>query len=175
MKKKQILSLVERFAMPVTLAVLGLILLFNPDSASAMISAVISWILVLGGIVYGIAAIASPDKRVSRLIGAAVCIGIGSLLLSHPLWLAKNIGRFLAVLLAIEGGDTLRQGSKPLGAALLVAALILVFAPLTASRLLFIVCGVVLLLMGIAMFIDRYHNRYLTSGDDDDPNVIDAL
>ena len=54
-----------------------------------------------------------------------------------------------------------------------VVGVVLTVLPLTTSRLVFSLCGVVVLGIGIAMLIDRLKGRrYLEDGD---PNIIDAL
>jgi hypothetical protein len=48
-----------------------------------------------------------------------------------------------------------------------------VVLPMTTSRLVFSLCGVVVLLIGIGMLVDRLkHTKYLDKGDG---NIIDAL
>ena len=174
MKRSKISALLNRFGMPVTLMLFGLLLLVFPDSAAILIAKVLGWILSAAGMFSLIAALSSSRSRVSKGIGAAVCLLIGSTLLAQPLLLAKNIGRFLGVLLAIEGGNCMRKDGSLMGAALLAAAAGLVFAPITLSRIVFSMCGAVVLVIGIVMFISRTkERRYLEDGGD--PNIIDAL
>ena len=55
-----------------------------------------------------------------------------------------------------------------------VYCFVLAVLPMTTSRLVFSGCGVVVLLIGGAMLLDRLkHRRYLDEGSD--PNIIDAL
>lgn len=171
MKKLKFLDTVNRFGMPVTLIVLGLILLLVPDSASMIIAYGIGGILTLAGIVFVIGALL--DRSFSKGFWALACLSIGGTLLGNPLLLARNLGRFLGILLAIEGGDCLRRGNHAFGGILLVAAVILVLAPMTLSRLVFSLCGLVVLILGIGMLAGRIRSRrYLDKGDD---NIIDAL
>ena len=51
---------------------------------------------------------------------------------------------------------------------------VLVLSPMTASRLMFALCGIVLIAVGAGLIWDRFRYRKLDSGDDD-PNIIDAL
>lgn len=165
----------NRFGMPVTMIGFGLILLFSPDTASILISKLVGWLLTAAGIVYGIYAFLSwPVKRIARVISTIILLGIGSVLLARPLLLAENIGRFLAILLAIEGGQCLRSQRKLLAILCFIAALILCLSPLTASRLVFSLCGLTVLAMGVFMLLDRLKRReYLD--EPEDPNIIDAL
>ena len=149
----------------------GLILLLVPDSASVMIAYLVSGIFTLAGIAMGIAALL--DRRLSKGIWALICLSIGSTLIGNPLLLARHLGRFLGVLLAIEGGSCLRRGNRAFGTVILIAAVLLVLSPMTLSRLVFSLCGLVVLLIGIGMLVDRLKQRKRLSGGD--RNIIDAL
>ena len=149
----------------------GLILLIVPDSASVIIAYLTAGFLILSGIVVGIGALL--DRRVMKGICALVCLSVGGTLIGNPLLLARNIGRFLSVLLAMEGGTCLRKGNSLWGAVLLITALVLCFAPLFLSRLLFSLMGLVVLLIGIGMLVTHLKNQKKISGGDS--NIIDAL
>ena len=171
MNKRKFTAMVNRYGMPVTTILLGLILLIAPDSAAAIIAYGVGGILTLAGIVMGIGALL--DRSFSKGIWAVGCLAIGGALMGNPLLLARNLGRFLGVWLAIEGGDCLRKGSRNFGVILLVAAVLLVLSPMTLSRLVFSVCGLVVLVMGVWMLVNRIREgNYLDKGDD---NIIDAL
>ena len=130
-----------------------------------------SGILLLAGVVMGIGA--ALDRRLSQIFWTVACLSIGGTLMGNPLLLARNLGRFLGILLAIEGGSCLRNGSRTFGTVLLAAAAVVVFSPMTLSRLVFSLCGAVVLVMGIAVLISRLKQlRYLPKGKD---NIIDAL
>ena len=59
------------------------------------------------------------------------------------------------------------------GILILVAAVTLILSPMALSRLVFSLCGLVVLFIGIGMLTDRLKSRKrLTKGDD---NIIDAL
>ncbi len=171
MKKRKFSDYMNQFGMPVTLMAFGLILLIFPDSASVIISYLMAGLLTLGGIVYGIGALL--DRQLSKGFWALVCLSLGSVLAGNPLLLARNLGRFLGIFLAIEGGNCLRKGNRVFGTVILVAAVALVLSPMTLSRLVFSACGLVVLVIGIAMLLSRLREqRYLEKGDD---NIIDAL
>lgn len=171
MKRKNIPEAAKILAMPVTVTVFGLLLLIFPDSASLLIAYGVGGCLLLAGILMGIGALL--DRRLSQILWTLVCLSLGSTLIGNPLLLAWNVGRFLGILLAIEGGSCLRKGSRTFGTVLLVAAAVMVLAPMTLSRLVFSLCGAVALVMGIAMLVPRLKQlRYLPKGKD---NIIDAL
>ena len=171
MRKEKIWQSLNQFGMPATMILLGLILLLVPDSASVIIAYLIGGILTLGGIVFAIGALL--DRSFSKGFWALVCLGLGSTLAGNPLLLARNLGRFLGILLAVEGGDCLRKGNRVFGIVILVAAVALILSPMTLSRLVFSGCGLVVLFIGIGMLADRLKNqKRLHKGDD---NIIDAL
>ena len=171
MKKMKFTEAVNRFGMAVTTILFGLILLLVPDSASVIIAYGIGGVLTLAGIVFAIGAFL--DQSFSKGFWALACLAIGGTLMGNPLLLARNLGRFLGIWLAIEGGDCLRKGNRVFGWAILAAAVALVLSPMTLSRLVFSACGLVVLLIGISMLLSRIRDqRFLDQGDD---NIIDAL
>ena len=56
---------------------------------------------------------------------------------------------------------------------LIVTAVALVLSPMTLSRLVFALCGLVVLFIGVGMLVDRLKQRKRLSGGDS--NIIDAL
>lgn len=178
MKKRDILSLLYQLATPVLLILLGLVLLVSPDSASAMIARILGWIMTLAGIGVGIFAIIDRRNAVRKGILSVGCVCIGGWLLANPLLLAAGIGRILGILLAVRGIRELflsrhRGHGQLLAIIMVVVGIVLAVLPLTTSRLVFSICGVVILLIGAAMLLDRLKDRrYL---EDSDPNIIDAL
>lgn len=177
MNKNQIFGLLRLIAMPVVLILMGAILILAPDYAAMVVARIISYVMTAFGIGYGIAAFfGGPNRRISRIITAAFCLILGSALLVNPLILAANLGRVLGILLAFEGIQNLLKHSagKPMAVLTLVGALILIMAPMTASRLVFILCGLILVVIGGAQLLERLRRRkYLNQSDD--PNIIDAL
>ena len=177
MNKKEFEYLLTAFAMPVILMLLGLVLLLNPDSAAVIIAKILGWILTLAGIFYGLyAVLGETRRRTGRIVTAVFCLILSSVLLANPLILARNIGRVLGILLAAEGVQILHKGSgsKGLGILTLVGAVVLVLLPMTASRLVFSLCGLILLCIGGAQLLERLRKKKLGGGKDK-PDIIDAL
>ena len=178
MKKRDILPLLYQLASPIALMLLGLILILNPDSASALLARILGWCAILAGIGIGVAAIFSHSGQVGKGIMAVGCVSVGGFLMRNPLVLAAGIGRLLGNLLILRGGRDImlsnRRGHGRILAIIVTAVgVVLTLLPLTTSRLVFSGCGVVVLLAGGAMLLDRLRNkRYL---EDHDPNIIDAL
>ena len=177
MKKKEFLSLAYELASPAALVLLGLILLFRPDTASVLISRLMGWGFFAVGLGFGIAAIASRGGDVGKIIGAVCCMAAGSFLIKNPLWLARGVGRVLGVFLMIRGGRDFFQsnfrGGKALSLVCAGLGVVLVVLPMTVSRWVFSLCGLVMAIVGAVMLLERLKERkYLDGGD---PNIIDAL
>lgn len=178
MKKNDILSLVSLLASPVALILLGLILLFCPDSVSVFAAKLLGWILLAAGAGFAVAAFTRPTGTASNVLCAIACLAVGAWLLKNPLLLAKSIGRFVGILLVIRGirdfpQSIYRQG-KLLALVTAVLGVVLIVLPMTTSRVVFSACGLVVLVVGVAMLVDRLRRRRLPGGDND-PNIIDAL
>lgn len=177
MKKQDILSAVQLFLAPVLVILLGLLLLINPDSASVLLSKLMGGLLILVALIVGVTALFSQQKRIFKLICAFLILNCGIILTRNPLLLASFAGRVVGLLLFVDGlGDMInarRRGIRGL-MPLLVTVLggVLILMPMTASRLVFSLCGLAVTVIGIVMLLDRLRRR-LPEGDD--PNIIDAL
>ena len=179
MKKNDILSLLQLYLAPVLVILLGILLLINPDSASVLISRLLGGLLTIVAVFFGIAALFSDRGRTGKLVLAIVLVTCGGILSRSPLLLASFAGRVVGLLLLLDGlGDMLnahRRGVRflmPLIVTILGAVLVLM--PMTASRLVFSLCGLVVAIIGVLMLLDRVRNRRLPGGGSD-PNIIDAL
>lgn len=178
MKNNSFLNLLYQLASPLAVTLLGLLLLINPDSASVLIARILGWGLTIVGIGFGISAILDRDHAVRKGITAVIFACVGGTLSSNPLLLAAWIGRLIGVLIAVRGiRDLLLHSSYGYSRilALITTAVgaLLVVLPMTTSRLVFSVCGLVVLVIGISMLLDRLKNRKkLPKGEN---NIIDAL
>lgn len=178
MKNKGFWDMLYQLASPIAVILLGALLVINPDSASVMISRLLGWGLTAIGIGFGIAAIIDRDHAIRKGITAVLFACTGGTLSANPLLLAAWIGRLIGLLIAIRGVRDLllyRSLGYSRVLALITAAvgLLLVVLPLTTSRLVFSLCGLVVLFIGVGMLLDRLKQRkYLDSGND---NIIDAL
>lgn len=186
MKKYTIPQLLSLLGMPVLTAVLGLILLLSPDTASALVGKLLGWAAVLAGLAMGANAIfGAPASRNNRIIWAVVCFAGGVWLLMNPLTVAKFLGRVLGIVLMIRGGHAVAeniryQGKKLLlsrglilAAAVVLAGAVLVILPLASSRMFFNIIGIVMICVGVAEGIDRLKGRKLLD-EGQDPNIIDV-
>ena len=180
MNKKQIKNLLELLLVPVLLMVLGLVLLVNPDSASVLIAKIIGWGLVIVGAGKALSNLpAGGSARVGSWLWAAGFLIFGIYILKNPLILAKSVGRILGILLIIDGVHDLyaahKQTRKLPISDILTAAIgaVLLFLPMTTSRLFFSICGLVLLCIGGALLFDRLRG-YKKLEEPEDSNIIDA-
>lgn len=179
MKKQDILSMLQLLLVPVLLILLGLILVVNPDTASALVSKLLGYVLIAAAIGTGVTAVFSQSGKVSKGIVSVVLAIVGGWLVANPLWLTAWIGRFLGVLIVINVLPDLYYAVKQKRSFLFHAlaalvGIVLILLPMTASRLVFSLCGIVVLVIGGIMFVDRIRGRrWLKEGDD--PNIIDAL
>lgn len=178
MNKDKIFSLIRELFAPVALILLGALLLFNPDSASVLIAKLLGWGMIAFAIGFGFAAVSSPNGRTGKTIAAVTLAVVGGWLTSNPLALAAWIGRLVGILLVVDGVQDLirlkHQGQRfvlPLIVTAVGAVLILL--PMTTTRLVFSLCGGVVLVIGIVMLLDRLKNRKQLEGGNSD--IIDAL
>ena len=178
MKNNPFSDMVYRLASPVAVTLLGLLLTVNPDSASVLIARILGWMLTLVAIGFGVAALLDREHALRKGIIAVAFACVGGILSANPLLLAAWIGRVIGALIAIRGiRDLMISGSygysKTLALITTAVGALLVVLPMTTSRLVFSLCGLVVLFIGIGMLVDRIRNRkYLDKGDD---NIIDAL
>lgn len=179
MKKRELFSLIYQLASPVLLMALGLILIIHPDTASVLVARVLGWGVLLVGIGFGVAAIFDRRGAIGKGVASVGCVTIGGFLMRNPLVLAAGIGRILGIMLILRGGRDVMLSNRSghgriLAIVTTVVGVVLAVLPMTTSRLVFSGCGVVVLLIGGAMLLDRLkHRRYLDEGSD--PNIIDAL
>ena len=172
--------LLNKLLGPVILIVLGLILIVSPDSASALIANILGWVLIAAAIGCGIAALVSSRGRVGKVICAIVFAAAGGWLRTHPLMLAATIGRFCGLFLWINSVQTIRANRTMGRSALLpwitaaVGLLLFLFIPLSVSRFVFSLCGLVVLIAGAVMLLDNLHPQKRLQ-DPEDPDIIDAL
>lgn len=187
MKKYDFSQWLRLLGIPVLTVVLGLVLLFDPDSAATMAGKALASILIMVGLGFGARGIwGEPALRGRNALWAVLCLGVGIWFALNPLFLAESIGRVIGIFLMIRGiGDLashLRRsgGQLQLSRSLIISAvtalagLVLLVLPLATSRMLFSICGIVLICVGCAEGYDRLRGRkFLDQGDD--PDIIDAL
>ena len=186
MKQYTSMDLLRLLAAPAAAVILGLVLLFSPDTASALVGTLLGWCALLTALCLGAGAcFGSPTGRNNRIIWAVICLFGGLWLLRNPLTVVEFLGRVLGITLMIRGGratvDHIRCGkgvqvlSRDLirGAATLILGCILAVLPMAGSRIFFKIIGLLAIGLGAADGFDRLRGkRRLEKGDD--PNIIDV-
>ncbi len=177
MKKDDILSFIQLLFGPVVMILLGILLILSPDTASVLIAKLLSWGIIALGIGFGIAALLS-ERKAGKLVLSLGLFLTGTWLGRNPLLLAAFAGRVAGLLLVLDGvGDFLTARIRGVRALMPIAVTligtILVLMPMTASRLVFSLCGVAVLVIGVVMLLDRLRGPRLPGGDK--PDIIDAL
>lgn len=160
---------------PVLTTLLGLILVFRPDSITAAVGGIIGYALSLAGSAMMVAFFFGQNKKFSTLLVGIVLLILGFSVIRAPLSLASHLGQFAGLLLLLQGIRSYSREavgkSKAVSIALCVLGGILLLLPLTASRLVFTFAGIVVLVIGIGMLLEQIKARkYLPSHDD----IIDA-
>lgn len=170
MKKNEIFAMIRLLLAPVLVILLGLLLLVNPDSASALISRLLGWLLAILAVGFGIGALISDRGRAGKVIAAIALAVCGGVLSRNPLWLASFAGRVVGILLVIDGIQDMfnahRRGARFL-LPLIVTAMgaVLVLMPMTASRVVFSLCGLVVIVIGVLTLLERLRRPRLPGGD----------
>ena len=173
--KDTILSVIRLIATPVLLMVLGLILLIHPDSASALVAQILGWVLLIAGVVFAVSAIAGHFDTVGKVLSAVCCFAVGAWLLRNPLMLAAGLGRLAGILLVVRGilnASRYHYGILPAVITTVLGA-VLIALPMATSRFVMSLCGLLVLIVGIAILVDRLRNRRPKEPSESD--IIDAL
>lgn len=140
--------------------VCGAVLAVKPDSASMVISAILGWIGIVAGVGLLVAGFLD-GRRFRTIFTGVICLMCGSLLHRHPLAIASVLGVFLGILVLSQGWTTVRSArlakrngaawipGTVLAAAELLVGLRLLLSPLSISRLVLSVAGILMVICGI--------------------------
>lgn len=176
MKNETLIARIQLLFTPVLIIVLGIVLFFRPDTFSALVAKTIGSLLVISGIFFGASAVFSKTNLLSKVVSCLACVIIGGWLLKNPLRLAAVFGQISGILIALRGVKDIRTASVAGHGTLfavitIVVGILLLITPLSASRLVLGLCGVVVTLFGIFMLIDRLKYRDYLNGSGD---IIDV-
>ena len=182
MKKNNWGSFLSLAALPLLQLLLGAVLLLNPDGALAAIFRIIGWLLVAVALVLAISLAMDRVRSPGRVIGAVICGIGGALLLRNPLILAASTGKILGLLLIIRALAGMVQGGKFSGTpgrhALgelpeLIIGAFLLLSPMTPTRLIFGIIGVVLIVGAVLKLLGMKQELVALTGPEN-PKIIDA-
>lgn len=152
MKKKDVQSMVRLMLTPVLMVILGIVLVVRPDSASALVGKVLGWVLLV------------------------VAAALGLWLVRNPLRLAAALGRVAGLLILVRAVQDIINAARwkcGMKYALLSAIIggLLILLPMTTSRAVWVIVGLLVIAVGVLMAIDRLKPGKLLG---DGGNIIDA-
>lgn len=179
MDKNKIKTLWTLFGIPACLILFGLILLLSPDSAVALVTKLIAWILIIAGILTVAKNLMNGSAATTMVdwLWAVLFLLVGGYMLANPLTISNLLGRILGILLVIQGANDLRKSrygaAKTLGAITLVGGIVLILLPRTLTNTLLGFCGLVLIAIGVINLLGKLR-EYKQLGAGSDPNIIDA-
>lgn len=181
-KKMDWAGIAKLAALPALQLLLGLLLLLNPDAAVAVIFRILGWLLVAVAAGLTISLVGDRVRSPGRVIGALIC-GIGGIYLTrNPLALVAGTGKVLGIVLILRGLAGLFQESRcaarQAGRILpelpaLILGIFLLLSPMSPSRLILGIVGVVLILGAVGK-IFSVKGDLLGIREPEDPNIIDA-
>lgn len=161
---------------PAVTTLLGLILLFRPDSLTTMLATIVGFVVsVIGAWLLISFFFGNQPKDGLRLAAGIIVMVLGFSIVRTPLSLISQLGRFIGILLVLQAARELTSGiamrSKAMSAVTGIVGLVLMLVPMAPYRLLISGCGVVVTLVGIGMALDAWKSGKNSGGD---PNIIDA-
>ena len=164
---------------PALTCVLGLILIFKPGSLTTSIAWAVGVLIALAGagkiVNYFFPSV--PRKDFFQLCGGIILLVVGFSIMGNPVRLERQFGLIIGILLLLQGFrgfvSPFAVHEKVTSVACCVMGVLLMSLPLIVSRLAVIICGVVVLLIGIGMVLDLLTgSRGGGTGSRDD--IIDA-
>ena len=175
MKKKDVQSMVRLMLTPVLMVILGIVLVVRPDSASALVGKVLGWVLLVVGIGLLVESIAVKELTTSRILFVVVAAALGLWLGRNPLRLAA-LGRVAGLLILVRAVQDIINAARwkcGMKYALLSAIIggLLILLPMTTSRAVWVIVGLLVIAVGVLMAIDRLKPGKLLG---DGGNIIDA-
>ena len=169
------------------LVALGCLLIFRPDFGSAAVATVLGWVsIVIGGIMIFVCLLSWPVLGFPQLLTGIAAVAFGVYILLNPLMLASIFGIAVGIYLAFQGFISISESRKLrkfghsflasllMGLVMLALGLVLIFAPLTSSRLVMMLIGISMVLCGGVRLLLRSVAARKLSQPKDDPNIIDA-
>lgn len=165
---------------PALTVLLGLLLIFRPGSITSSIAVCVGVVLALfgAGKLIGFFTQAG-QKDFMKLAGAIVLLLIGFAIIRDPVSLEKQVVRVVGILLLLEGirgyTDITVMRERVTSTALCVAGAVLTLMPVTVARLVIVICGIVVLLIGVGMIVGLLRGDGRDSGcTGGDGEIIDA-
>jgi uncharacterized membrane protein HdeD (DUF308 family) len=174
MNIQQLKELFERFGGGALMLLSGAIFLLFPNSAVALITMLLGWLLIAIGVATGIRALRIRAQGLKGWLLPLSALALGVYILSDPLVLSEYLGRFFGLFLLITGFSRMRLPSdreKFLGGLTAISGLALFLIPLALVSTLMTVLGLVLIVVGL---VNIFANLRPTLREPEDPDIIDA-
>lgn len=178
-------ALIKSLVGAALLAALGVLLVLCPDFATNTLASVLGWILIGGGAILIAVTVLNWDViGWPELIVGIVAAAAGIFIVIRPDFLAAAFGVLIGIYVAFQALSNLvsalrRQKagkmflpSLILGLVLLALALVLIFVPMSFSRLLVQTVGVVMIISGVTHLVLR--SKFLADRPRKEPKVVDA-
>lgn len=162
---------------PVLTCILGLILIFKPGSLTTSIAWAVGFLIALVGAGKLVAFFRdpSPKRDFLGLCGAVILLILGFSILNKPVNLEKQVGLVVGIVLLLQGirgfVSPFAAHEKISSAACCVMGVLLMVLPLFFSRLVVVLCGIVVLIIGIGMILDLLALNRHNGGSD---HIIDV-
>ena len=169
------------------LVALGCLLIFRPDFGSAAVAMVLGWVAIaIGSIMIFVCLLSWPVLGIPQLMTGIAAAGFGVFILLKPLMLASIFGIAVGIYLAFQGFISILESGKLrkfghsslasliIGLIMLALGLLLIFAPLTSSRLVMMLIGISMVVCGSVRLLLRAWAVRRLSQPKNDPNIIDA-
>lgn len=166
----------------VLMIVFGVLLTVKPDFASAAVSAVLGWVLILGGVALLLAGFVGK-MGIGPIAGGALLLIAGTWFHRNPLMIASVIGTLLGILVLTQGIHAMKDAQRTkrgggfwiMGAVLAVLEVVigirLILSPLSVSRLVLSVVGIIMAICGACNLVAHNRSRrYIPDSD----GIIDA-
>lgn len=169
---------IQPWLKPVLTCVLGLILIFRPSSLTTSIAWAVGALIALAG-AWKLVAFLFNDRRKDflQLCGAIILLILGFSIMGKPVKLERQFGLVVGIVLLLQGirgfVSPFAAHEKTTSILCCVMGVLLMFLPLVVSRLAVILCGVVVLLIGLGMVIDVWMANRFHGSSADDP-IVDA-
>lgn len=166
----------------VLMIVCGALLALNPDSASALVSAILGWALIVMGVMLIVGGFLS-GREWGAIFQGALFLVCGSWLHRSPLMIASVLGLILGVVAVRQGWRAAKNAQRTkrsggawipgtvLAAVELLVGVRLILSPLSVSRLVLTVAGIAMAACGIWDLIDQHRARRRIPGTE---HIVDA-
>lgn len=163
---------------PYVLILVGAILMLWPDVGTAAVSAVLGWILVaVGAVMLFIGILSWRSFGIGLGAAGVVLLFSGIWLNNNPLALAKILGILCGAMILVQGLNSLMDARRVrkagglsgfsciVGILTVLLGLFLILSPLSTSRFVMVITGVILILCGVSNLVshkrvDRYIHEH---------------